>query len=324
MTVAVLLAAGITILLLPSLNKLLKLSLSFNILSDPSIVLFLLAVMIVVTALAGFYPSVILSRFNPINALKSQLSVNALKGISLRRGLVVFQFIVAQAFIIGTLIIMQQINYFMNRPLGFAKDAVVNIPYRPDSTGGKLADYLRQHLLSVNGVQAVSFSSHTPVEDDNDMWTTFRFDKASKDENFKAITKFADHAYVPAYTLKLIAGRNLQSSDPTKEVLVNDSLVQRLGFENPEDILNKKVSLWDGLIKCPVVRVLKDFDNRSFRHSIAPLLKTTNITMYRKASVKLATANITSTIAAIEERWVKTFPNYVYEYRFLDEKIDNF
>jgi hypothetical protein len=76
--------------------------------------------------------------------------------------LVVFQFIIAQALIIGTLIIVKQMNYFMNQPLGFDKNAIVNVPFRPDSTGSKLTDYLRQQLLSVNGVQAVSFSfQHT-------------------------------------------------------------------------------------------------------------------------------------------------------------------
>src|SRR5438132_2758025 len=151
------LAAIITILTLPYVNQLLELSLSFNILNNPAIILFLLTVTIVVTALAGFYPSIVLSRFNPVNALKSKLT-NTAKGVSLRRGLVVFQFIIAQALIIGTLIIVKQMDYFMNRPLGFDKEAIVNVPFRPDSTGSKLANYLRKQLLSVTGVQAVSFS----------------------------------------------------------------------------------------------------------------------------------------------------------------------
>jgi ABC-type antimicrobial peptide transport system permease subunit len=210
-TIAVFLAAGITILVLPSVKQLLELSLTFDILNNPSIILFLLAVTIVVTALAGFYPSIVLSRFNPANALKSKLTANTSKGISLRRGLVVFQFIIAQALIIGTLIIVTQMNYFMDQPLGFDKDAIVNVPYRPDSTGGKLTDYLKQQLLS-NGAQAVSFSSNSPIEDNNNMFTTFKFDHALKDEDFQAITKFADNDYVPTYKLQLVAGRNLKPS----------------------------------------------------------------------------------------------------------------
>src|SRR6478735_8252997 len=172
---SVALAIGITIAALPGINSILELALTFAV--NTKLILFIVAIIIAVsiTALAGFYPSIVLSRFNPINALKSKRTINNTKGISLRRGLVVFQFIIAQALIIGTLIIVQQMNYFMNQPLGFDKDAIVNVPFRPNNTGSKLTDYLRQQLLSVNGVQAVSFSSNTPVEDDNDMWTTFKF-----------------------------------------------------------------------------------------------------------------------------------------------------
>ena len=323
-TSAVILAAGITTFALPYVNKLLQLSLTFNVFSDPAIMLFLLAVLVVVTALAGFYPSIVLSRFNPVNALKSKVTVNAATGISLRRGLVVFQFVVAQALIIATLVIVEQMNYFMNQPLGFDKDAIVNVPYRPDSTGGKLTDYLKQQLLSSNGIQAVSFSSHTPVEDDNNIFTTFKFDHAIKNAAFQVITKFADHDYVPAYRLELVAGRNLRPSGPTTEFLVNESFVKSLGFKKPEDILNKEVSIMDGLIKCPVVGVLKDFNDRSLRHNLAPLLIATNETMYRQASIKLSTTDLASTMKFIKKIWEQTFPDYVYEYSFLDDKIDNF
>ncbi|HEY2722449.1 MAG TPA: FtsX-like permease family protein [Chitinophagaceae bacterium] len=321
--IAVVLAAVITILALPYVNQLLELSLSFNILKNPAIILFLLSVTIVVTALAGFYPSIVLSRFNPVNALKSKLTANATKGISLRRGLVVFQFIIAQALIIGTLIIVKQMGYFMNQPLGFDKDAIVNVPYRPDSTGGKLTDYLKQQLLS-NDVQAVSFCSNSPVEDDNNMFTSFKFDHAIKDADFQAITKFADNDYVPTYRLQLVAGRNLQPSGWTREFLVNESFVKSLGLKRPEDILNKEISILDGLIKCPVVGVLKDFNDRSLRNSLAPLLIATNATMYRQASLKLSTTNMASAMQSIKKIWEQTFPNYVYEYRFLDDKIASF
>ena len=146
-TSAVMLAAVITILALPYVNQLLELSLSFNILNNPAIILFLLTVTIVVTALAGFYPSIVLSRFNPVNALKSKLTANTAKGISLRRGLVVFQFIIAQALIIGTLIIVKQMNYFMDQPLGFDKDAIVNVPFRADSTSRQQAGLFKAAVI---------------------------------------------------------------------------------------------------------------------------------------------------------------------------------
>ncbi|MFT3750508.1 MAG: ABC transporter permease [Agriterribacter sp.] len=319
--IAIMLAAGIAVLTVPYVNQLLELSLSFNLLTNPAIILFLLIVTVIVTALAGAYPSVVLSRFNPVNVLKSR--INTAKGISLRRGLVVFQFIIAQALIIGTFIIVQQMNFFMNQPLGFDKDVIINVPYRPDSTGGKLTDYLKQQLLS-NGVLAVSFSSNTPIEDDNNIFTAFRFNGALKEAGFQAITKFADNDYVPTYKLQLVAGRNLKPSGPTTEFLVNETFVKSLGLKKPEDILNKEVSIMDGLIKCPVVGVLKDFNDRSFRQTLAPLLVATNATMYRQASIKLSAANITSSMQSVKRIWEKTFPDYAYEYSFFDDKIESF
>lgn len=321
---AVILAVLITILALPYINQLLELSLSFNILSNPVIVLFLLTVTVVVTVLSGFYPAIVLSRFNPVNALKSKLTANPAKGISLRRGLVVFQFIIAQALIIGTLIIVKQMNYFMDQPLGFDKDAIVNVPFRVDSLRISRLDYLKEQLLSVNGVQAVSFSSNTPVEDGNDTWNTLRFNHAIKEADFKAITKFADNEYIPTYKLQLIAGRNLQPSSMTREFLVNESLMKSLGIKDPEEILNKEISIWDDQIKCTVVGVLKDFNDRSFRHDLAPLLITTNVTMYNQAGIKLATTNISSTMQSVKGIFEQTFPDFVYEYKFLDDKIESF
>ena len=180
------------------------------------VILFILSAIVVVTLLAGFYPSIVLSAFNPINALKSKISSNNARGISLRKALVVFQFVIAQALIIGTLIIVKQMNYFNNQPLGFDKDAVVNVPFPADSAGISKLDYLRQQLSAVDGINTVSFSSNTPIEDDNDNWTNIKYNHALKETDFYAIIKFADNEYVPAYKLPFIAGRNLNHRIPQK------------------------------------------------------------------------------------------------------------
>lgn len=129
---------------------------------------------------------------------------------------------------------------------------------------------------------------------------------------------------MPAYKLPLIAGRNLQQSDTVRDFLVNESLVKSLGLKNPEDILNKEISMWGDEMKGTVVGVLKDFNDRSFRQDLAPLLVTTDIVMYNQAGIKLAAANISSTLQSVKTIWEQTFPDFVYEYRFLDDKIDSF
>jgi ABC-type antimicrobial peptide transport system permease subunit len=156
------------------------------------------------------------------------------------------------------------------------------------------------------------------------MFTTFRFDHTIKDADFQAISKFVDNDYVPTYKLQLVAGRNLEPSGYTKEFLVNESFVKNLGLKKPEDIIGKEISMMNGLIKCPVVGVVKDFNDRSLHSDLAPLLMATNSTMYRQASIKLSTTNMASSMQSIKKIWEQTFPNNVYEYRFLDDKVASF
>ena len=321
---SVMLALMVTWIALPSINKILDLSLSVNGINRASGVSFLVIVAIVVTALAGFYPAIVLSGFNPINALKSKLSAKGTKGISLRRGLVVFQFIIAQALIIGTLTIVKQMNYFNNQPLGFDKEAIVNVPFPADSAGISKLGYLKKQLYGINGIQSVSFSSNTPVEDDNDNWTTFTFNHAIKETDFYAITKWTDNNYVPTYKLPLIAGRNLGASDTAREFLVNEILVKNLGIVDPRDALNKEISLWGGQIKGTIVGVLKDFNARSFRRDLAPVLITTRKRGYNEAGIKLAGSDVTFAMHSIEKVWNKTFPDFVFEYKFFDDKVESF
>ncbi|MBL4678891.1 MAG: ABC transporter permease [Mucilaginibacter sp.] len=321
---AMVITVAVTVLVLPYVGGLLELSLSFNIFGNPAIIIFLLSLIVIVTALAGFYPSIVLSRFNPINALKSKLSAAPGGGISLRRGLVVFQFVIAQALIIGTFIIVRQMDYFMNQPLGFDKEAVINAPFRVDSVSMSKMEYVKNRLMALNNFKSVTFSSNTPIENGNDTWSSLKFDHAQKEAGFKAITKFADEHYLRTYKLKLIAGRDLKQSNFTQEFLVNESLVKSLGIKNPEDILNKQISIWNGQINCPVVGVVKDFNDRSFRDRVAPLLISTNITMYTQAGIKLATSNFPSTVQSVKAIWEQTFPDMVFDYKFLDEKIGNF
>lgn len=321
---SLILATTLAWLGLPGINRILDLSLVINGSNFQPILLFLLALGLVVTLTAGFYPSLVLSRFNPIYALKSKLSDRQTKGISLRRGLVVFQFVIAQALIIGTLVILKQMNFFVKQPIGFDKSALVNIPFPTDSASLSKLDYLKKQLGSIPSVEGVSFSSNTPIEDDNDNWTTFKFDHAIKETDFYAINKWSDKDYAATYKIPLLAGRNLEPSDTVREFLVNETLTKKLGLKKPEDALNKDINMWDGHLKGPIVGILKDFYNRSFRRDLAPLIVSTFNRGYEQAGIRLATRDISPTLGAIEKLWNQNFPDYVFEYKFLDDKVASF
>ena len=159
---SIIVALIITWLSLSYVGHILELSLKINAANVLPIAIFLAVICIAVTLLAGFYPALVLSAFNPINALKSKFTAKSTKSISLRKGLVVFQFIIAQTLIIGTLIIVKQMTFFNNQSLGFDKDAVVNVPVPTDSISNTKLNYLKQQLQTINGIRAVSFNSTTP------------------------------------------------------------------------------------------------------------------------------------------------------------------
>ena len=319
--VAVIVACLLALAVLPLVNALLKVSIAVTRANALPAAAFLVVIALVTTFLAGFYPSLVLSRFNAVSALKSRLTASG--GISLRRGLVVFQFVIAQGLVIATLVLVKQMNYFVSAPIGFDKEAVVNIPLPTDSLAKTKYDYLRTALQHIPGVQRVSFSSNTPIEDNNDMWTTFLFNHSAKYTDFYAIIKAGDAGYLPVYGLPLVAGRNVKQSDTIREFLVNEMLLKNLGISRPEDALNKEIAFNDRM-KGPIVGVLKDFNTRSFRAGLAPLVFTTFKNIYREASVKLATSDAPQVMRSIEKLWNGAYPDFVFEYKFLDDKIAAF
>lgn len=315
---SVLLALVMTFLSLNRIGDLIDLPLTIRTIQTTEMIWFLVAITIVVTLLAGLYPSSVLAKFNPINTLKSKVSITGPSGISLRRSLVVFQFIIAQALIIGTIVVVRQMDFFSYQPLGFEKDALVNISIPKDSTATAKIDYLRNALGSINGVKNVSFSRGTPMEQGNS-WGKFTFNKSTQENDFYSVRKRIDHEFLNTYQLELAAGRNFVASDDVLEFMINETLAEKLGMTNPEEALNKEIDLGD--VKGLVVGVVKDFQERSLKENIAGVFMFPQKSRYDLAGIKLESKKALSTIKNIEELWNDTFPNYVFEYNFLDDKI---
>ncbi|OOQ59368.1 ABC transporter permease [Mucilaginibacter pedocola] len=319
---AVLLAIGLSLLAIPMVGKIMELPLTAGMLLQWQVAVFLVALIIGVALVAGFYPSLVLSGFNPITALKSRLAFKSPKGVSLRHALVVFQFIIAQALIICTIIIVRQMDYFTHQSMGFAKDAIVNVPFPGDSAGISKLDYLKQRLAAIKGVEQTSLNSSRPADDDED-WTSFIFENSPKRVDFYSIIKMVDENYAPLYQLKFAAGRNLAPSDTIREFLVNEALVAKLGISKPEDALNKQIAFNDK-IKGRIVGVLKNYHNRSFKVDYAPLLLSSNKNQYSLASIQLAGPSVGASLPAVEKIWNEVYPEFVFEYQFVDEQLANF
>jgi ABC-type antimicrobial peptide transport system permease subunit len=321
-TGAVVIAVLIVVASLSYIKTLLDLPLSFDIGNNYRILIFLVAITMAVTLLAGFYPSLVISGFNPVSALKSKFNAKSTKGISLRRGLVVAQFIIAQGLIIGTLIIVKQMNYFENASLGFDKEAILTVPIPTDSVGRSKIEFLKNTLSKRPEIRNVSFS-FTPPTNEGNWFSDFKFDHSAKNSDFPANLKWADADYINTYKLTLVAGRNYTKGDTANELLVNEELLKRLGITNPAEAINKEIDMWDGQIKAPIVGVLKDFHSQSLQQPIDPMIMGNYQRTYRTINIKIQQRNIQQTIAFIESLWTSTYPDYVFEYKFLDESIAN-
>lgn len=320
--VSVTLALVLASLLLTPVCQMLDMPVSFMLLRQWPVLYFLLATVGGVTLLAGFYPAMVLSRFNPISALKTKLAERSSSGVNLRRALVVLQFVIAQGLIIGTLLILRQMDYFTHASMGFDKQALVTVPLPVDSVSLTKAAYVRDQLFKIKGVEKVSFNDNDPASGDN-WWTGFKFDHSAKDVQFASIQRWVDVNYLSTYGLTLVAGRNLVGNDSIHEFVVNESMVKRLGLLHPQDILGRTIDVW-GRYVGPVVGVVRDFHASSLKDSIAPVLLMNDRRRLNEASIRLNGSDMVGTMKAVEKLWSEVYPNYVFEYAFLDDKIANF
>jgi hypothetical protein len=311
--------------LLGPVNVLLGTQLSSAPLADWDVILFLLGLWIAVMVLAGVYPSLVLSGFNPVTALKSKTAVSSTRGLSLRRALVVLQFVVAQVLITGVLVIVNQMNYFRHADLGFVKDAIINVTVPGDSLSRTRQAALRDELLRNPGVEAFSYSSSSPT-DNSGTWSDFRYDHQAAKTPFGASLKWADTGYFGLYHIQLAAGRiysNTYSSDSTREFVINETCAKKLGLHRPQEALGHEINFWDHQFVGRIVGVVKDFNVQSLKDSISPVVIWPWPLIYQTANIKLQPARIKETVAAVNKAWIGAFPNSYFEYQFLDDKLAN-
>jgi len=319
---SVLLAYGMARLGLPFINDLFKTSLTINPFVNISLMVYTIMIAITVIFLSGSYPGLVLSGFHPIAALKGKLSQNNVGGFSLRRILVITQFGISQMLIIGTIVIAGQMRYSKTADLGFQKDGIVmlRIPSN-DSIALTHMNVLKNKLAGIAGVSNVSFCMQAPASGSNNS-TDFIYDNRAKPELWEINAKPADDKYLQTFQLKLVAGRNLYPSDTTREFIVNETVVKKLGLASPQDIINKYVQVDEQ--KALVVGVVKDFNNKSFRADISPIAIFSSYTRYYNCAVSINMANVKPVMAAIEKTWNGIYPDYIFKGEFLDERIARF
>ncbi len=314
--ISLLIALGAAELLLIRMNSFLALELELKLLSDPHLLLFLLAVLVGVSLLAGSYPAWVLTHFEPVRVLKTSMEGGMKKGFNLRRSLVVFQFVIAQAFIIGTLVLLSQMRFMQQADLGFRQEGILSVAL-PSGTD-KLKKTFKQEVLRLAEVEKASLNYSSPSSGSVSV-TSFNIDE---DENtYHTQVKFVDKDYTDVYEIPLLAGTGLTDIDTMSRLVVNEAFVRKVGLERPQEALGRQVDIWGKTL--PIVGVMKDFHTMSLSNPLEPVVLL-DLENYQKVDVLLSSNNVTESVERIENAWKKTFPGYTFNYQFVDEEIGEF
>ncbi len=282
---------------------------------------------IFIALIAGVYPSVILSKFNPIEVLVR----NKIKGSSmglLGKGLVVAQFVASLVMIVSTLIIGMQIDFLVGKDLGYQKDAIVVVP--TNMSGDEADTFAALYVAELQKQPQVIDACASIFSFVENAWFGVGFTD-SKDVYREFVFNSVDARFLKTHNIQLVAGRDFQQgniSDAENGVLVNQTFVKRFALENP---IGTKIDKFG----VTILGVVKDFNFQSLNHRIEPLLLGINpapifsnaenvesqYISQPRVSVRLEATRMTSNIAKLKDTWEKLNPSQVFEYTFLDESL---
>jgi ABC-type antimicrobial peptide transport system permease subunit len=330
---AAVLSIFISKLVLPYINDLTGKDITFDLWESPGIMISLLAGIFLTALLAGIYPAWIITRFQPASVLKSGY-VNTNQGTPLlRKGLVITQFSISICLLIGLLLIGKQMNYMRHKNLGFDKDNIIMMQIPEQSSIAK-KELFAAELKAIPGIKDWSFSTSPPSGGGH--WGTRMSLIGREDPNIKSVTTImTDDKFCQVYGLHLVAGRFFTIADTSAvsrsipedlrfpKSVVNETLVKELGFASNEEALGKR--FWIGMNgwHAEITGVVSDFNIASLHEAIQPTLITQYIPFADRVGVKIqAGTDIPGVISQVNTSYKKLFPDGIFEYYFLDQKLD--
>jgi len=301
--------------------------LAFRPFHQPYIFLFLLGLSLLVSFLSGLYPAFILSAYKPVNVLKDQLGMgNSTRHAWIRKTLTVSQFVIAQFFVIATVIVSKQINYALNADTGFRKDAVLSfsVPHRDTLFSRRTA--LLYEINALPGVQLASRGFLTPAAE-GASFANISYAGETDDNKEMVQLRWGDTNYLKLFNIKLLAGRNIEESDTIKEFLVNETYARHMGFASPADAVGKQLEFNN--MKMPIVGVMRDFHTQSLHGKVGPVVFAGFAQRSYEFHVLLrpqrpGSASWSTTITAIRQAYNRRYPNEDFTYKFLDDTVAQF
>lgn len=281
---------------------------------------FVLVLLFAVTFLAGAYPSLLLSKMNTVSALKNKItSKNHSGGVSLRKGLVVFQFAISQFMIVGTLIITAQMDYFLNKDLGFDREAKI-ITYLPERDDVK-RERFKEIMLSSAAIKDITFSLSAPMGN-SDSHSNFNYEPLNSEDDYHGNFKLVDERFIDYYDIEILAGRGLRKSDSINTAVINEKIADLMGFEGRyEEVIGEKLTTgWGG--GKTVIGVVKNFHSNSLRDDLDFVLLLNVPEYFYQISFKIASQNnYGDALAHFNKTWESVYPEYVKDWEFYDVQL---
>ncbi|MDN3547895.1 ABC transporter permease [Mucilaginibacter aquaedulcis] len=326
---AVLVSVALTPVILKLFADFIPEGVKVDILNQPDLVLFLVLLVILVSLLSGFYPAILLSGYKPVAVLKNQSasSMGKSRNAWLRKSLTVTQFIIAQFFIMATVLVSKQIYYVLHKDLGFKKDAIIiiNSPWK-NRTISRNQVFINK-LRAIPQVSMVSAGKDAPSSTSSNS-TEATYKDGKKEIKINLEEKYGDNNYINVYHIKLLAGRNLQPGDSTKRFLINNTCAKIFGFKTPQEAVGKQVDNFNGETKMEIVGVIADFHHESLHSSVRPLAILTSNGYYNNGTFHIALKPQSAggndwkkAIASMEKSWKEIYPDDDFEYHFFDDNI---
>lgn len=290
-----------------------------------AITLFLITLIGVLTLLAGLYPAYLINKVKVVEVMKVQgIGKLSFGNISLRKALIIFQFVIAQVFVIGTFIVASQIDYLMSTDLGFDKHAIVTIrfPYKAKHDTNTNPLLYKPALEQYPALEKIALGN--PPVSDRMMGMSLAIPSDTGETHVQMLFKFMDANYVDLYNIKVLAGRAPQAADSTGSIFLNESARIKSGFKTNEAAIGQ-------IVKGPrqddvrIQGIFNDFHISSLRTEKTALVLQIDATPTRLEAFNIKLPDQSSqwqkALTTMEKEWKTFYPNTPFDYKFYDDEL---